>query len=135
MIYFKVGTGNSAVDYSSHITSDDDYKVEKHNMSYKWTDGFGGEHEKVYNTVVEGSFDLWFASASNGSDFTSFLSTLESNKSDGVLPVTIYCKNTNTEENVSISYEVSTKKFAILRNNVRGFVVTLTVKQMAVYNG
>lgn len=135
MIYFKVGSGNTAVDYSSRITSDNDYKVEKHNISYKWTDGLGGEHEKVYNTVVEGTFDLWFADANNGSDFTSFLSTLESKKEDGVLPVTIFCRNTNTEESISISYEVTTKKFAVIRNGVRGFVVTLTVKQMAVYNG
>lgn len=135
MIYFKVGSGNTAVDYSDHITGENDYNVEKHNISYKWTDGLGGEHEKVYNTVVEGNFNLWFADASNGSDFTSFLSTLESKKADGVLPVTIYCKNTNTEESVSISYEVGAKKFMVLKNGTRGFVVTLTVKQMAVYNG
>ena len=134
MIYFKVGTGNTAVDYSNRITSDDDYNVEKHNIAYRWTDGFGGEHEKVYNTIVEGKFNLWFADANNGADFTSFLSTLTSKMSDGVLPVTIYCKNTNTEESISVNYEISTKKFGVLRNNVRGFVVTVIVQQAAVYS-
>lgn len=135
MIYFKVGSGQTAVDYSSHITSEDNYNVEKHNISYTWTDGLGGEHEKVYNTIIEGSFDLFFASDNNGSVFNNFLSTLTNNLVDGILPVIVYCKNTNTEESTYINYEVKTKKFAELKPGVMGFIVTIKIKQAAVYNG
>lgn len=135
MIYFKVGTGNSAVDYSNHITSDNDYSVDQKNISYKWTDGLGGEHEKVYNTVIEGSLSLWFYSdGSQNDEFNAFLTQLNNSMSDGVLPVTLFVRNMNSEQSISINYEMTTKKFAKLRNNSKGIIVTLSIKQAAVYS-
>lgn len=128
MIMFKVGN----TDYTSHITSEKEYKVEEKDIVYKWTDGFGGSHENVYNTQVQGAFNMFFASA-NGADFTNFLAALESNKqTNGSLLCTLFIVNKNVEKQVHVNYTISNKKFAEL-NGVRGFVVTVEVREEAVY--
>lgn len=132
MSYFVLGSGLTAIDYSSHITSDKDYKVEEQPVSYKWVDGFGGSHTSVYNTKVKGSFDLFFASDS-GSDFTTFLSNLATYTSDDVLSCTLFITNKNVEKAVNVSYTISTKRYGQLIGGTKGFIVTMTVEEEAVY--
>ena len=131
MSYFVIGSGQTAIDYSSHITSYKDYKVEEQPIVYKWMDGFGGTHTSTFNNKVAGSFDLFFASDS-GSDFTTFLTNLSSHSTDGVLECKLFITNKNIEKTVNVSYTISTKKYAELNGGTRGFVVTMTVEEEAV---
>lgn len=129
MIYFKIGN----VDYSNKITSDSEYTIEKKNISYKWTDGLGGEHEKVYNTIVEGSLVLYFVSI-NGVDFTNFLNHIKSNLVDGNLSCSVYCRNTNTVEAIKANYDISIKNFKNLDNGYILHKVVVNLTQAGTYD-
>lgn len=133
MIYLKVGSGQSAVDYSSHITSYKDYNVEEKDVKYTWTDGFGGKHSNKYNTHISGSMQLFFGGAA-GVDFTSFLSALQNATSDGVTSMKVWISNKGVEKDIKVTYDISSNKFAEL-NGIYGNVVTLNIDEAAVYEG
>ena len=133
MIYLKVGSGQSAVDYSSHITSYKDYKVEEKDVKYAWTDGFGGKHSNTYNTIISGSMELFFGGEA-GSEFTSFLSALQSATSDGVTSLNVWISNKGVAKDVKVTYNITSNKFAEL-NGIYGNVVTLNIEEAAVYEG
>lgn len=132
MSYFIIGSGLTAKDYSSHITSEKDYSVEEQPVTYKWVDGFGGSHTSTYNTKIKGKFDLFFASDS-GSDFTTFLSDMATATSDDALTCTLFISNKNIAKEVKVSYTINTKKHADLIGGKKGFVVTVNVEEEAVY--
>lgn len=129
VIYLKVGN----TDYSSHITSYKDYNVEEKDISYTWQDGLGGLHVNKYNTHVEGSMVLFFGGIS-GSEFTSFLSALQTATSNGATAMKVWVSNKGVNKDINVAYSIQSNRFAEL-NGMYGNIVTLNISEVAVYNG
>lgn len=129
MIYLKIGN----TDYSSHLTSYKEYKIEEKDVKYTWTDGLGGNHSNTYNTHVSGNMMLFFGGV-DGVEFTNFLTALHNATSDGVTSMRVWISNKNVEKDVKVNYDISSNKFAEL-NGIYGNVITLNIDEAAVYEG
>ena len=126
MILFKIGN----TDYTSHITSEKDFNVEREEITYEWEDGFGGKHIKPYNTQIKGSFDMFFATST---DYTAFLNAVNAAKVHNALPCRLFVRNIAQEVDTHVYVKISVKKFQSLIGNNTGFVATIKVDEAAVY--
>lgn len=71
-IMFKVGTGNTEVDYSNRVIAGS-YDVQTKPVYTTWYDGDGKEHRKLTRSTpkTEGSFDMWFKTIEEYNDFAA----------------------------------------------------------------
>lgn len=71
-IMFKVGSGNTEVDYSSRVIAGS-YDVQTKPIYTSWYDGDGKEHRKLTRNTprTEGSFDMWFKTIEEYNDFAA----------------------------------------------------------------
>jgi len=71
-IMFKVGTGNTEVDYSNRVIAGS-YDVQTKPIYTSWLDGDGKEHRKQTRSTpkTEGSFDMWFKTIEEYNDFAA----------------------------------------------------------------
>ena len=71
-IMFKVGSGNTAVDYSNRVIAGT-YDVQTKPIYTSWYDGDGKEHRKLTRNTprTEGSFDMWFKTIEEYNDFAA----------------------------------------------------------------
>ena len=94
-IMFKVGTGNSAVDYSNRVIAGS-YDIQTKPVYTSWVDGNGVEHrQKIRNSRTEGSFDMFFKSMT---EYDSFISQVSSSTlADLRVPCTVKSNTTNIE--------------------------------------
>jgi hypothetical protein len=71
-IMFKVGTGNTEVDYSNRVIAGS-YDVQTKPVYTTWYDGDGKEHRKLTRNTprTEGSFDMWFKTIEEYNDFAA----------------------------------------------------------------
>lgn len=94
-IYFKVGSGNSAIDYSNRVLAGS-YNVQTKPKYKTWEDANGLEHRTVIRSaVVSGSFDMWFKTIT---EYNNFVTQVTSSRlTDLTVPCTIRSNTTDTE--------------------------------------
>lgn len=82
-----------------------DHNVNRTDIYQEWTDGNWINHRIIARTRVSGSVVLSF---SKETDFANFMSLMVSARDqDGYYPVTVWCSNTNTIENINAFLDIS----------------------------
>lgn len=122
-MYFKIGN----TDMSAH-TIDNDYNINSQEVTKEWKDGLGVKHENVIRTKISGSLGLWFA-ADNGTDVDSFLTLLNNSKVNGLLPVTLYVKNTHGNVTTSVYYKLTGSDHVKTVGNIEFNRFTMTIEE------
>ena len=89
-VLFKAGN----TDFSKKII-EGSYKVYKNEVTFDWEDGNYKKHHEILRYRTSGSFQVYMKS---WSDYTSFLSILESVRSGSEYSLTVFAQNTNTSE-------------------------------------
>ena len=94
-IMFKVGSGNTAVDYSNRVLVGS-YNVQTKPLYKSWEDANGAEHRTVIRSAVtSGSFDMWFKTIT---EYNAFVTQITSSRlPDMTVPCTIRSNTTDTE--------------------------------------
>ena len=94
-IMFKVGTGNTEVDYSNRVIAGS-YDVQTKPVYMTWYDGNGKEHRKLTRSTprTEGSFDMWFKTMS---DYNDFVAQIEATKLSDLTVLASVRSNTNDQ--------------------------------------
>ncbi len=94
-IMFKVGI----TDYSKNVVGEN-YSVQNNDEYETWTDANGKEHRSAYRTRISGTFEMYFPTMA---DYTNFATVLSASKqADLTYSVTIYDNKTGLETNTNV---------------------------------
>lgn len=94
-IMFKIGL----TDYSKNVVGEN-YSVQSNDEYETWTDANGKEHRSAYRQRISGTFEMYFPTMADYTNFASLLAT--SKHSDLTYSVTIYDNKTGIETNANV---------------------------------
>lgn len=105
----------------------ENHKVNREDVWEEWTDGNLITHRVISRTRVSGTVELSF---SRESDFSNFISLLTSARNvNGYYPITVWCSNTNTTENLNAFLDVSGDTKWDVTAPIKHNTVTVTITQ------
>lgn len=121
MIMFKVG----AKDYSNRVLAQK-YSVNKTKQWESWKDASGTEHRSLVRTQVKGTFEMYFKSVD---ELTDFVQDLEDNSEEDMSVACVVCDNrTNTEQSIYafIDFDTNRRKNGVNEDVFETIKVTIT---------
>lgn len=120
----------STTDLSAQVNSKKTYKMNSTRQFSSVTDSNGIEYRNYYRERVSGSFEMWFIDpvtppsgneASSLVEFSTFLTLVQNNTTNGVLLCTVYVQNKGATQTISCYCDITMKK----ESDVNGYKVRI----------
>ncbi len=121
-IMFKIGL----TDYSRNVVGEN-YSVQSNDEFETWTDANGKEHRSAYRQRISGTFEMYFPTMADYTNFASLLAT--SKHSDLTYSVTIYDNKTGIETNANVFLDYNLVQYRDSGFRDRMERVKVTVKE------
>ena len=103
------------------------HKVNREDLFEEWVDGNWITHREISRTRVSGSVELTFARETDFSNFMSLLTTARN--ANGYYPITVWCSNTNTSENINAFLDVSGDTVWDVTAPIKHHTITVAITQ------
>lgn len=105
----------------------ENHDVNRSDIYEEWTDGNWITHRVITRTKINGTVELGF---SRQAEFDSFLNLLATARDvDGYYPVTVYCSNTGTTENINAFIDISGGTHWDVTAPIKYHSITVTITQ------